>query len=178
MHPTPAMILTATLLGTLAFAQQLSPAPNPDLLKGVSPQQALRLANSWRGQGGLQSYVTSGAVHFTFPDGRKRAVALPRAQMVVAIAPYIHQTHPCKTHFTSGCQGELVNTPVNVHVTTPSGKTVLRKTVRTLDNGFLEVWLPRGQRYNVTLTAQGRTTRGTLATLPGSDTCVTTLRLR
>lgn len=98
--------------------------------------------------------------------------------MVVAIAPYINRTHPCKTHFTSSCQGEMVNTPVNVHVTTWAGGTVLRKTVKTPDNGFLEVWLPRGQQYNVTLTAQGKTTRGTLATLPGSDTCVTTLQLR
>lgn len=178
MRKTPAMILTATLLSTLAFAQQPGRAPSPALLGGVSPQQALKLANTWRGQGGLQSYVTPDAVHFTFPDGQKKAVALPRAQMVVAIAPYINRTHPCKTHFTSSCQGEMVNTPVNVHVTSRAGKTVLRKTVKTLDNGFLEVWLPRGQQYNVTLTAQGKTTRGTLATLAGSDTCVTTLQLR
>ena len=72
----------------------------------------------------------------------------------------------------------MVNTPVKVHVTTRTGKTVLQKTVRTLDNGFLELWLDRGQQYKVTLTAQGKTTRGALATLPGSDTCVTTLQLR
>lgn len=178
MHKTHLTILALTLLGTQTFAQQPSAAPNPALLKGVGPQQALKLANTWRGQGGLQSYVTPDAVHFTFPDGQKKAVALPRAQMVVAIAPYVNRTHPCKTHFTSSCQGEMVNTPVNVHVTTRAGKTVLRKTVKTLNNGFLEVWLPRGQQYNVTLTAQGKTTRGTLATLPGSDTCVTTLQLR
>lgn len=178
MHKTHLMLLTGTLLGTLAFAQQPSRAPNPTLLGGISPQQALKLANTWRDQGGLQSYVTSEAVHFTFPDGQQRAVALPKGQMVVAIAPYINQTHPCKTHFTSGCQGELVNTPVKVRITTRAGKTVLQKTVRTLDNGFLELWLDRGQQYNVTLTAQGKTTRGTLATLPGSDTCITTLRLR
>ena len=178
MHRTQPMILTGLLLGTFAFAQQPGRVPGPALLKGVSPQQALKLANTWRAQGGLQSYVTPEAVHFTFPDGQKKAVALPEDQMVVAIAPYITRTHPCKTHFTSGCQGELVNTPVKVHVTTRTGKTVLHKTVRTLDNGFLELWLDRGQHYKVTLTAQGKTTRGTLATLPRSDTCVTTLQLR
>jgi len=177
MHKTHLMILTGTLLGTLAFAQQSGRAPSPALLGGVSPQQALKLANTWRSQGGMQSYVTPEAVHFTFPDGQKKAVALPRGQMVVAIAPYINKTHPCKTHFTSGCQGEMVNTPVKVHVTTRAGKTVLQKTVKTLDNGFLELWLDRGQQYNVTLTAQGKTTRGMLDTLPGSDTCVTTLQL-
>lgn len=178
MYRTHLMVLTGMLLGTLALAQQPGRAPTPALLNGVSPQQALKLANTWRAQGGLQSYVTPEAVHFTFPDGQKKTVTLPKGQMVVAIAPYISKTHPCKTHFTSGCQGELVNTPVKVHVTTRTGKTVLQKTVRTLDNGFLELWLDRGQQYKVTLTAQGKTTRGALATLPGSDTCVTTLQLR
>ncbi|MBB5234296.1 CueP family metal-binding protein [Deinococcus budaensis] len=121
--------------------------------------------------------MTPEAIHFTFPDSQKRAVALPKGRMVVAISPYITRTHPCKTHFTSGCQGELVHTPVKVHITR-MGKTVLRKTVRTLDNGFLELWLGRGQQYNVTLTAEGKITRGKLTTLPGSDTRVTSLQLR
>ena len=178
MHRSHLLILTIPLLGPLASAQQSRSTPDPALLSGVNPQQALRLANTWRAHGGLQSYVTPEAVHFIFPDGQKKAVALPKGQMVVAIAPYINRTHPCKTHFTSGCQGEMVNTPVKVHVTDRVGRIVLHKTMQTLDNGFLELWLPRGQQYNVTLTAQGKTTWGTLATLPTSETCVTTLQLR
>ena len=78
----------------------------------------------------------------------------------------------------SGCQGELVNTPVKVQVTNAAGKTVINRTVKTLPNGFLELWLDRNQTYNVTLSAQGRSVKGQLQTLKGSDTCVTTLRLQ
>ena len=162
-------------LSSLALAQ--SSSPSPDQLKGVSPLKAMQLANSWKGTA-VKSFVTDSAVHFTFPDGQQQSVPLPAKQMVIAIAPYVNQTHPCKTHFMSGCQGELVNTPVKVQVTNAAGKTVINRTVKTLPNGFLELWLDRNQTYNVTLSAQGRSVKGQLQTLKGSDTCVTTLRLQ
>ena len=162
-------------LSTLAFAQVT--APSPAQLKGVSAQKAMQLANAWKGSN-VQSFVTDQAVQFTFPNGQKESVALPARQMVVAIAPYVNQTHPCKTHFMSGCQGELVNTPVKVNVTNAAGKTVINRTVNTLPNGFLELWLDRNQTYNVTLSAQGKSVKGQVQTLKGSDTCVTALRLQ
>ncbi|MBB5234295.1 hypothetical protein [Deinococcus budaensis] len=55
MHQTRPMILTGLLLGTFAFAQQPGRVPSPALLKGVSPQQALKLANTWRAQGGCKA---------------------------------------------------------------------------------------------------------------------------
>lgn len=55
MHRTQPMILTGLLLGTFAFAQQPGRVPSPTLLKGVSPQQALKLANTWRAQGGCKA---------------------------------------------------------------------------------------------------------------------------
>ena len=87
-------------LSSLALAQ--SSSPSPDQLKGVSPLKAMQLANSWKGTA-VKSFVTDSAVHFTFPDGQQQSVSLPAKQMVIAIAPYVNQTHPCKTHFMSGC---------------------------------------------------------------------------
>ncbi|WP_135230705.1 CueP family metal-binding protein [Deinococcus fonticola] len=162
-------------LSSLALAQPSS--PSLDQLKGITPQKAMQLANAWKGTA-VKSFVTDSAVQFTFPDGRQESVPLPTKQMVIAIAPYVNQTHPCKTHFMSGCQGELVNTPVKVQVTNAAGKTVINRTVKTLPNGFLELWLDRNQTYNVMLSAQGRSVKGQLQTLKGSDTCVTTLRLQ
>ncbi|GAA5502733.1 hypothetical protein Dxin01_02477 [Deinococcus xinjiangensis] len=168
-----------TLLFTLfSMTAAQTAAPSPAQLGGLTPQQALAKANQWRSTGGLQSFVTTEAVVFKFPGGEQKSVALPAKQMVVAIAPYVNQTHPCKTHFMSGCQGELVNTPVSVLVKTHAGKTVMNKTVKTLPNGFLELWLDRNQTYQVTLKTGGKTTTGTLNTQPGSDTCVTTMRLQ
>lgn len=171
--------LTATLLftmGSLAAAQTV--APSPAQLNGLTPQQALTKANLWRNTGGLQSFVTTEAIVFKFPSGEQKSVALPAKQMVVAIAPYVNRTHPCRTHYMSSCQGELVSTPVNVLVQNQIGKTVMNKTVKTLPNGFLELWLDRNQTYQITLKTSGKTTTGTLNTKAGSDTCVTTMRLQ
>lgn len=173
--------VTVTLLFTLASlsaAQPAAPSPSPAQLSGLTPQQALAKANQWRNAGGIQSFVTTEAVVFKFPVGEQKSVPLPAKQMVVAIAPYVNQTHPCKTHFMSGCQGELVNTPVNVLVKNQAGKTIMNKTVKTLPNGFLELWLDRNQTYQVTMKTGGKTTTGTLNTQAGSDTCVTTMRLQ
>lgn len=168
-----------TLLFTLAsLSAAQTAAPSPAQLGSLTAQQALAKANQWRNTGGLQSFVTTEAVVFKFPSGEQKSVELPAKQMVVAIAPYMNQTHPCKTHFMSGCQGELVNTPVSVLVKTQAGKTVMNKTVKTLPNGFLELWLDRNQTYQVTLKTGGKITTGTLNTQAGSDTCVTTMRLQ
>lgn len=173
---------TVTLLFTLGSAALLAAAlpvtPSSVQLKGLTPQQALARANQWRSAGGLQSHVTSEAIVFKFPDGQQSSVALPAKQMVVAIAPYVNQTHPCKTHYMSGCQGELVNTSVNVLIKNQAGKTVMNKTVKTLPNGFLELWLDRNQTYRVSLKSGAKTTTGVLSTHAGSDTCVTSLRLQ
>lgn len=171
--------VTVTLLFTLASLSAAQPAtPSPAQLSGLTPQQALAKANQWRNAGGLQSFVTTEAVVFKFPSGEQKSVALPVKQMVVAIAPYVNQTHPCNTHYMSGCQGELINTPVNVLVKNQAGKTIMNKTVKTLPNGFLELWLDRNQTYQVTLKTGGKTTTGTLKTQAGSDTCVTTMKLQ
>lgn len=171
--------VTLTLLFALTTSVQAQTAvPSPAQLNGLSPQQTLAKANQWRNVGGLQSYVTSKAIVFKFPDGQEKTVTLPKQQMVVAIAPYVNKTHPCETHFTSGCQGEMVNTPVGVLVKDKTGKTLLNKTVKTLPNGFLELRLPRNQTYQVTLKAGGKSTTGTLTTNTNSKTCVTDLRLQ
>jgi len=177
---TAALLVSLVPVMSLSAAQPAAPAaaPTPAQLTGLTAQQALRKANQWRNAGGVQSFVTSEAVVFKFPSGEQKSVALPARQMVIAIAPYVNQTHPCKTHFMSGCQGELANTPVSVLVKNQAGKTVINRTVKTLPNGFLELWLDRNQTYQVTLKSGGKSTSGTLSTQAGSDTCVTTLKLQ
>ncbi|OLV18539.1 exported protein [Deinococcus marmoris] len=173
------MVTLLSILGSAALLATALPAtPSAAQLGGLTPQQALAQANQWRGAGGLQSYVTSAAVVFKFPDGKQRSVVLPTKQMVVAIAPYVNQTHPCKTHFMSGCQGELVKKSINVVVKNQAGKTVMNKTMKTLPNGFLELWLDRNQTYRVSLKMGEKTTTGVLTTHADSDTCITTLRLQ
>lgn len=56
--------------------------------------QAMATANEWRwSQKDIKSYVNSQEVVFKFSDGRTKKIPLPRDKMVVAVAPYIRQTH-------------------------------------------------------------------------------------
>jgi len=60
----------------------------------------------------------------------------------------------------------------------PSGITLLNQPVKTLQNGFMELWLPRGKILEVTITGLNRSATGTIETMDNSKTCVTTMQLR
>ena len=171
-------ILSAAVLSTALTLAQTVRAVLPESLKGLDAIQAMELANNWGKGTGVQSFVTTDAVNFSFSSGQQLKVALPRDRMVVAIAPYVNQTHPCKTHYMSSCQGELRETAVKVLAKTPDGKTLYQGTVRTMKNGFLELWLPRNLTLQVSLEAGGGSASGLITTYNSSDTCITTFQLR
>lgn len=168
---------TLCLALSLALAQSPVPQPSLEALKGIDAVRAMELANAWGvAKAPVQSFVTPQAVNFEI-GGRKAQVALPADRMVVAVAPYVSRTHPCKTHYMSACQGELAGTLVEVRVTQGS-KEILKGTVKTLENGFLELWLPRDQTYQLTVRAKGLSATGPISTFATSDTCVTTFQLK
>jgi hypothetical protein len=152
--------------------------PTPEAVQGLDGRTALAQANAWgTGESRVTTFVDSRVISFTFEGDRTVAIPLPEDEMVVAVAPYVDRTHPCETHFMSGCQGELVGVPVQVVVRDAGGDLLINEEMRTLDNGFIELWLPRDRAVSVELTAIGKTARGTITTHDGSNTCVTTLRL-
>ena len=63
-------------------------------LRNLSAVRALALANDWKMAGKeAKTYVTPRAVVFDLPNGRTYKVPLPDDKMVIAVAPYIKQTH-------------------------------------------------------------------------------------
>lgn len=165
----------AMLIAT-AFASAQAPQPSPAALAGADARVALDLANAWKGQT-LTSFVTPAAVHFSFPDGATVEVQLPEDEMVVSIAPYVVNTHPCQTHYTSSCQGELVGVPMRVLVARADGTVVIDEVRETQANGFMDLWLPRGEALLVTFEVDGFSAAGIVTTFDDSNTCITTLRL-
>lgn len=153
-----------------------STGPSPAGLQGMGPVEALALANEWKGND-VTSFITTQAINFEFPGGDTASVRLPADKMVVAIAPYISQTHRCEIHYVSGCQGELVGVPVDVVVRLADGTTVVDDTIQTMANGFIELWLPRNTEVSISLTARGKFVDGTIEMFADSRTCITTLRL-
>ncbi len=169
-------VLAGILLGALVSVLWLRRPSDP--LAGLGPEEALRLANRWAfSRPEVTSYLTDRRLVFRFPDGRERSVALPRDRMVVAVAPYLRATHPCRVHFPSSCRGELAGARFFVRVTETGGPVFFEGELRALKNGFFELWLPRDRRFLLEVVYQGY--RGSLTLDTGEDavTCRTDLKL-
>jgi len=177
MTRIPTTLIGCLLVVALASsaAAQVAP-PTPAALAGVDAVAAMDLANAWKGEPVI-SFVTSAAVHFTFPDGREVAVPLPDDEMLVSVAPYLVHTHPCLTHYMSGCQGELVNAPFHLRAVLEDGTVIIDEVRPSMANGFVDLWLPRGRVIELTFELDGYRTVGVVTTHADSPTCITTLRL-
>ncbi len=139
---------------------------------------ALELANRWRElEPDIESYVDAEAVYFRFPSDTVVEAALPGDAMVIAAAPYINYTRPCAIHAVSSCQSELANEPVRVTVIGESGDIVEELETETMDNGFVELWLPRDRQYTLRFEARGRSVETIAGTYSDSPTCLTNLKL-
>ncbi len=167
-----------------AFAQDAagpaSAATSPVMLAGLRPEAAMDLANAWgmkNDQNNVTIWTNNRELHFEFPDGTKTVIAMPADRMVVSVAPYIMKTHPCREHFPSSCRGELANTPVEVKAVATDGTVILEEKTTTLPNGFVDLWLPRNLRIDVTLTARGLTATQRIGTFDKDKTCITEAKL-
>jgi len=172
------MAFAATVVASFALAQAPTVAPEPSAaaLDGLDAFAAIDLANAWKGSD-VSSYATSEALVFTFADGQEVVVPMPADQMVVSVAPYLTRTHPCTTHYLSGCQGELVGAPFGVIASRADGTVVMDETVVSGVNGFVDLWLPREEGIVLELTLDRYAVQGFVTTFAGSPTCVTTLQL-
>ncbi len=104
-------------------------------------------------------------------------IPLPDDKMVVAIAPFVESTHPCEIHYMSGCQGEMVGVQVRVTGRAKDGTLLVDDTFTTMDNGFIELWLPRSLEIDLIVEANGKRASETIGTFDDSNTCITTIKL-
>ncbi|WP_396290673.1 CueP family metal-binding protein [Curtobacterium sp. KT1] len=127
----------------------------------------------------LITSVTAETVTLTDQHGHTAEVPLPGDEIYVSVAPYGAQTHDCFYHSPTGCLGELRNADVGVTVTdTATGEVIIDKDMRTFDNGFVGIWLPRGVETSILITHDDQVATSELSTV-GDDaqTCVTTMQL-
>jgi hypothetical protein len=63
-------------------------------LKDVSAMEAVAIANELKWESSdVKSYVTANEVVFKFSNGQLTKIPLPKDIMLVAVAPYMNQTH-------------------------------------------------------------------------------------
>lgn len=109
--------------------------------------------------------------------GKKTSFDLPEDDFFVSIAPFVDTTHECAIHSLTGCQGELVEKDFDVYIQDDKGNVVVDKTIASLENGFIDLWLPRDRTYQVKIEYDGKTVESEISTFEGDDTCVTTMQL-
>ncbi|WNS46408.1 CueP family metal-binding protein [Paenibacillus sp. MMS20-IR301] len=105
------------------------------------------------------------------------AYALPEDEFFLSVAPYVNKTHPCATHSLTGCQGELPNEEFEVYIEDAEGKEVMNGAVKSQPNGFIDLWLPRDQKLQITITRDGKQAKTDISTFESDDTCLTTMQL-
>ena len=63
-------------------------------LENVNAVEAVAIANEWKwSYKDVTTSVTAREVIFEFPDKTVKRIPLPQEKMLVAVAPYIQQTH-------------------------------------------------------------------------------------
>jgi len=147
------------------------------LIENLNIKQSIAKANEWRTiKPKITSYVTTNYLIFEFPDGKEIKKTLPDDEMYIAVAPYINNTHSCTNHYISTCDAELKNKEFNVKATIDNN-VILNEKIQSLDNGFIEIWLPRNKEIILQVNYINLKAIETIITNNDSRTCFTTFKL-
>ncbi|MDP2813915.1 MAG: CueP family metal-binding protein [Erysipelotrichaceae bacterium] len=99
---------------------------------------------------------------------------LPSDEFYVSVAPYINEVHPCKTHNLVSCRGEIFNKEFEVSIVREDGIVILSQKAKSMNSGFIGLWLPKGIEAILTIKYNGLSVARPISTFDNSDTCITT----
>jgi len=80
-------------------------------------------------------------------------------------------------HSLTGCQGELVEEEFDVYIEDTQGNVVVNETMKSLKNGFIDLWVPRDKTYQITIKHGDKTVKSEFSTFENDGTCITTMQL-
>lgn len=161
-------LVSLFLLAACNTSDNASPAEQTDVKEMVNEYSAGNFGDE-------QASITSTELIIQENDEEKR-YELPENEFFVSIAPFINQTHPCGDHSLTGCQGELANEDFEITITDADGNVVFDETRNAGNNGFVDLWLPRDQTYQVLVKHDGKTVESEVSTFEEDGTCVTTMQ--
>lgn len=121
--------------------------------------------------------ITSHELIVTKGDGSEVFYKLSSDDFFLSIAPYVNETHPCAIHNLTGCQGEMANEAFAVLIEDEEGNIIADEMMESQSNGFIDLWVPRNQKFNITIAHNGRTAKSEISSFEGDDTCITTMQL-
>jgi hypothetical protein len=62
-------------------------------------------------------------------------------------------------------------------IVTKEGEVIVQEIVKSLENGFFEIWLPRNIEATMYIEYEGLSNVSTISTYSGDPTCITTTKL-
>lgn len=77
----------------------------------------------------------------------------------------------------TGCQGEMVEEEFMIYIEDENGNVIVDQMMTSLENGFIDLWLPRNQSYVVKVEHDGRVAEAEITTYKDDATCITTMQL-
>lgn len=124
-----------------------------------------------------EASITSHQLIVTEENGVERFYDLPEDKFFISIAPFINVTHPCSIHSLTGCEAELGGEAFDILIKDENGEIILDDKITAHANGFIDLWLPRDQTLDVSISHEEKSTQAELSTFKGNDTCITTMKL-
>jgi hypothetical protein len=122
---------------------------------------------------GLSASIT-GTMLTLYDNDEPYEFALPTDEFYLSFAPYVKTVHPCTIHNLISCRGEIMGEEFKVSIIQSDGTVIMDQKVRSLDTGFIGVWLPKDIEAELTVEYKGLSVRHTITTFDDSDTCLTT----
>jgi len=87
------LLIGLSFLFAMAGCQPDKNSPEA-ILKNVDAIRAMSIANDWKwSKTEIKSHVTTRNVVFKLSESKVKKIPLPDEKMLVAVAPYINQTH-------------------------------------------------------------------------------------
>lgn len=121
--------------------------------------------------------ITSTELIVTNDKDKETRYDISEEEFFVSVAPFINETHPCGNHSLTGCQGELADQDFDLLIEDKDGKVIVDETMNSGPNGFIDLWLPRDQTFQVTITQDEKEVLSEISTFENSGTCITTMQL-
>lgn len=125
----------------------------------------------------VSATITSTELIVTDDKERETTYDLPEDKFFVSIAPFINETHPCANHSLTGCQGEMVEEEFDIEIRDSKGEIVIDENMETMENGFIDLWLPRDENFSINISHNGKMAESSFSTYEGDNTCITTIQL-
>lgn len=143
-------------------------------LEGLSIKDSVNKLDSVTDESeGLSASIT-GTMLTLYDNDEAYEFPLPVDEFYLSFAPYVNSVHPCTIHNLVSCRGELMGEEFKVSIIQKDGTVIMDQKVRSLESGFIGVWLPKNIEAELTVEYNGLSVKHPITTFADSDTCLTT----